>query len=67
MLNTGWRRFGRTFARHRSFGGDRSGATAIEYAVIGGLVSIAIVVGATQIGSKLGDTFQLIADTLGSL
>jgi pilus assembly protein Flp/PilA len=40
---------------------DRSGATAIEYALIGSLVSIAIIIGATAIGIKLNDVFNSIA------
>jgi pilus assembly protein Flp/PilA len=40
---------------------DRSGATAIEYALIGSLISIAIIVGATAIGIKLNDAFNSIA------
>ena len=35
----------------------RSGATAIEYAMIGSLVSIAIVVGATAVGINLKTLF----------
>ncbi len=40
---------------------DCSGATAIEYALIGSIVSIAIVLGATALGSKLNDIFNTIA------
>ncbi len=36
---------------------DKSGATAIEYAFIAGMVSIAIIVGATAIGGKLNTGF----------
>jgi pilus assembly protein Flp/PilA len=43
---------------------DESGATAIEYALIGGLVSIAIVVAATQMGSTLSN---LVASILPGL
>lgn len=41
----------------KRFQADESGATAIEYALIGGLISIVIVGGATSIGSRLFDTF----------
>lgn len=41
---------------------DNSGATAIEYALIAGLISIVIIVGATLIGTHLNVTF----DTLGT-
>ena len=40
---------------------DQSGATAIEYALIGSLISIAIVIGATALGSKLNDAFNMVA------
>ncbi len=36
---------------------DRSGATVIEYCIIAGVVSIAIVGGATVMGSKTNTTF----------
>lgn len=36
---------------------DRRGATAIEYCLIAGIVSIAIVAGATGIGAKLQSRF----------
>jgi len=45
----------------RGFVGDVSGATAIEYAMIAGLVSILIVAGVTQIGSTLSGFFQELA------
>ena len=32
---------------------NRRGATAIEYCLIAGIISIAVVVGATSIGTKL--------------
>lgn len=46
----------------RQFFKDRSGATAIEYALIAGLISLAIVVGATQTGKQLSATYQNVAD-----
>jgi pilus assembly protein Flp/PilA len=41
-----------------------SGATAIEYALIAGFVSIAIVVGATAVGTSLGTSFTAVATGL---
>jgi pilus assembly protein Flp/PilA len=38
-----------------------SGVTAIEYALIGGLISIAIVTGATEIGANVAAFFTAIA------
>ena len=43
---------------------DASGATAIEYSLIAGLISIAIILGATALGSRLGEMFQAVADSL---
>lgn len=39
---------------------NKTGATAIEYALIAGLISIAIVAGATLIGGTLDTTFTEI-------
>jgi len=54
----------RAFARQeigmyvfRRFLKDESGATAIEYVMIGSLVSIMIILGATTIGSNLHDLY----------
>jgi pilus assembly protein Flp/PilA len=44
----------------KRFQKDASGATAIEYALIAGLVSIVIVAGATSIGSRLFDIFTAV-------
>jgi pilus assembly protein Flp/PilA len=37
---------------------DRSGATAIEYALISGIICIAIVGGATAVGSSANGSFN---------
>jgi pilus assembly protein Flp/PilA len=39
-----------------------SGVSAIEYALIGGLIAIAIVTGATQIGANVSGFFTRIAN-----
>ena len=39
---------------------DRSGATAIEYALIASLISIVIVLGVTAIGTQLSTFFTQI-------
>lgn len=41
---------------------DRSGATAIEYALIGGIICIAIVGGATTLGQSANDSFTNVHD-----
>jgi pilus assembly protein Flp/PilA len=45
----------------RAFLRDEQGATAIEYALIAGLISMAIILGATQIGSNLASIFGNVA------
>ena len=46
------------------FWNDRRGATAIEYAVIGTLISIVIIVSATSIGASLNAKFQKVSNGL---
>ena len=46
---------------------DESGATAIEYGLIAALIALAIMVGATQLGSALNAKFSGIASTLNGL
>jgi pilus assembly protein Flp/PilA len=43
------------------FRDDESGATSIEYALIGALVSVAIILGAGAIGTKLNSMFNSVA------
>ena len=44
------------------FARSTDGATAIEYSVLGALVAVAIVVGASAVGLKLNDMYQAVAD-----
>ena len=46
----------------RSFLCDESGATAIEYALIGGLISVAVISGATAVGNGIGNLFGSVND-----
>ena len=48
----------------RSFLRDESGATAIEYGLIAGLISIVIVTVLTNIGTKLNGKFSRISNAL---
>ena len=48
------------------FYNDESGATAIEYGLIAGLISIVIVTTVTMVGSKLQNVFYYIGSTLDS-
>lgn len=45
---------------------DKDGATVIEYALIAGLISIAIIGGATATGSKVKVIWQIILDAFSS-
>jgi pilus assembly protein Flp/PilA len=45
------------YSKWKSFISDTSGATAIEYALIGSLISVAIVSGAGALGTNLGTSF----------
>ena len=40
------------------------GASAIEYAIIAGLIAVAIIVTAGELGGSISDTFQSIIDAL---
>ena len=43
---------------------NENGATAVEYGLIVGVISAALIVGAGSISSNINDVFQFIADTL---
>ncbi len=43
------------------FAKDESGATAIEYGLIATLIGVAIILGATALGTKLNTVFSGIA------
>ncbi|UWU14246.1 Flp family type IVb pilin [Rhizobium sullae] len=43
---------------------DESGATAIEYGLIAALISVALITGATTLGSSLNNTFQNISEKM---
>jgi pilus assembly protein Flp/PilA len=43
------------------FARNESGATAIEYGLLGSLIAVAIIVGATTLGTKLNTTFNAIS------
>jgi len=50
----------------RNFFRDEDGATAIEYALIAGIVSICIVAGLTEISTTLQGTFSSITSSLAT-
>lgn len=45
---------------------DESGATAIEYGLIAALISVAIITGATTVGTTLNAKFDAIGSKVGS-
>ncbi|SFJ86159.1 pilus assembly protein Flp/PilA [Pseudovibrio ascidiaceicola] len=46
---------------------DERGAAAVEYAILAGLIVLAIVAAATAIGATISDNFQFLADTIASV
>ncbi len=46
----------------RSFYRDEAGVTAVEYGLIASLVALAIILGATALGTQLNALFNYIAD-----
>ena len=47
----------------RRFAADAGGATAIEYALIAGLIAMVIVTGVTAVGTKLSTVYAHITFT----
>ncbi|KRB58568.1 Flp family type IVb pilin [Rhizobium sp. NPDC090275] len=45
---------------------DESGATAIEYGLIAALISVALITGASALGSKLNIMFNNLSNTISS-
>ena len=45
---------------------NKSGATAIEYGLIAALISVAIVAGATIVGTQLATTFNGVGTALST-
>ena len=48
----------------KRFAQDESGATAIEYGLIAGLISVIIITVLTSIGTKLNSKFTTISNAL---
>ena len=48
----------------KNFAADASGATAIEYALVAGMVSIVIVAAVGSVGSKVLGLFQSLIDKM---
>ena len=45
---------------------DQNGATAVEYALIAGLVSVAVIAGASLLGVNVGGLFTRIAGCMAN-
>ncbi len=54
----------RIISNFKSFVADQSGATAIEYALIAGIISIAIVASLTSVKTELSSTFTNVGTQL---
>ena len=48
----------------KTFVADENGVTAIEYGLIAALVGLALITGATLLGTKLSDSFTFIANKM---
>ena len=48
----------------KRFAKDESGATAIEYGLIAGLISVVIITAVTKLGTKLSAQFNAVAVAL---
>ena len=49
-----------------NFINDESGVTAIEYALIAALIAVAIIAGATLLGTKINDVFTNVAGKINA-
>ena len=45
---------------------DEDGATAIEYGLIAALVALAIIAGATKLGTQIGTTFNTVGNSMSA-
>lgn len=45
---------------------NESGATAIEYGLIAALIAVAIIGGASAVGTSTGDTFNAVSEELNN-
>ncbi len=50
----------------KTFLGDESGATAIEYGLIAALVAVAAITAFTAVGTSLGNIFNTVASKLNT-
>ena len=48
------------------FAQDESGVTAIEYALIGGLIAVVVIAAVTAVGSDLSTAFNYVGSSLAT-
>jgi len=51
-------------AKLKNFAKDESGATAIEYGLIAGLIAVVIIAAVTLLGADMAGVFQGLADAI---
>ncbi len=49
-----------------AFARDESGVTSIEYALIGSLIAVVIVLSVTNVGTAVSELYQLVADVVAT-
>jgi pilus assembly protein Flp/PilA len=52
------------FAQVKRFAADEEGATAIEYGLLAGLISVVIILAVTGVGTQLKLVFEAVEDAL---
>ena len=52
--------------RSRAFWADSTGSTALEYALIGAMVSVAIIGGLTLLGSSVNQSWNYVSNTVST-
>ena len=48
----------------RALAGDESGATAIEYALLSGLIALVLIAALSALGARLGNEFNEVSSAL---
>jgi pilus assembly protein Flp/PilA len=66
-ITSAMRRTSSMFKTIRNFLRDETGATAIEYGLIAGLVSVAAIAAMSALGTSLTTIFNYVATTLGAV
>ena len=51
----------------RTFASNESGVTSIEYALIGSLIAVAILLGVTNLGGAVKGVYDFVASAVGAV